>query len=430
MLLQPRRLVPFLFPRVASPTPASVAGLRFWQEATSLPVVADGTAVTAWAELTGKANTTAPGAAGTRPTYRNNAFGSLPGVRFDGIDDYMDTASFSQAQPYTVTMALRSRLTLPGAPRYIDGNTVNQMVINGQADLYAGSAFVARNLQTRMMGINIVTAVVNGASSILYINGIPQPAAATPGANALIDGFTYGGAGNQAGGFFAAMDLYGVAAYSGAAAADRVLIENYFDSKVNAHLDQPAPAKRIIFDGDSLTVGFGNLNGGSYPVQLLTALGFDGYSPRNYGVSGQTLAQMEADAATEVDTQFDAARSKNILIAWGGTNDIIFGADATTTYNRMVTYCTNRRAAGWKVLVCDIIARGNFNAGQNTIKNTVNANLAANWATFADGFAQLSARSELSNAANTTYYSADTIHLTDAGYSVVATVLQPLVLAA
>lgn len=407
---------------------SSLPGLIFLQEATSLPVVADGTEVTAWAELTGKADTTAPGASGTRPTYLNNAFGALPGLRFNGSNQYMRTASFAQAQPFTVVFAARSRVTLPGAGRYIDGNTVNQLVLNAQADVYAGSAFVARNLQTRMMAPNVFTIAVNGASTVLYINGIAQAAAATPGANAITDGLTYGAAGNLAGGFFAAMDMYGIAVYSGIlSAANRAIAEAYFAAKIGANLDAPAPAKRIIFDGDSLTVGFGNTGGGSYPVQLLTALGFSGYSPRNFGVSGQTLAQMETGAVAEVDSQYDPSRGINVLVVWGGTNDIILGADAATVQSRLVTYCNNRRAAGWYVIVCDIIARGNFSAPQNAIKDAVNAYIAANYSAFANAYVPLSARAELSNPLNTSYYSADTIHLIDNGYGVVAATILPFV---
>lgn len=125
-----------------------------------------------------------------------------------------------------------------------------------------------------------------------------------------------------------------------------------------------------------------------------------------------------------------------MLIAWGGTNDLYFGASAATTYSRIVTYATARKAAGWRVVILSILPRsgaatpGTFEAD----RQTVNASLLADFPTatgqtritsggaYADYFINIGADPTIGLAgqeANTTYY-ADLVHLTNAGYAIVA----------
>ena len=47
----------------------------------------------------------------------------------------------------------------------------------------------------------------------------------------------------------------------------------------------------------------------------------------------------------------------------------------------------------------------------------------ANWATYADALADLGANANLQNSANLTYFNADGVHLTDAGYAVVTSII-------
>lgn len=181
----------------------------------------------------------------------------------------------------------------------------------------------------------------------------------------------------------------------------------------------------IIFEGDSLTVGTTGVTN-SYPYVAITSLGRASYDYYNVAVTGQTVVQMLADASYQY-YPIIGAHAKDICVTWGGTNDISAGDSATTVYNNIVALCTAQRAAGYKVVVCTIIARGTFGAGQNTIKATVNANIVANWATFADALCNLAADARLSNSSDATYYNADTVHLTTTGYAVVSALVVPVV---
>jgi lysophospholipase L1-like esterase len=188
--------------------------------------------------------------------------------------------------------------------------------------------------------------------------------------------------------------------------------------------------KQIIFDGNSLTAGQDSTTGNDYPSQVLALLG-SGWTGQNFGVSGQTTTQMSSDAATQIDPLYSTATYlDNWLAAWEVTNDLYFGASATTAYNNYVSYCQARRAAGWKVIAVTVLPRSNSGTPSSfeTDRQTCNTNIRANWSTFADVIADVAADARIGDAGdetNPTYYyisgTADTrVHLVDAGYAIIA----------
>lgn len=182
-----------------------------------------------------------------------------------------------------------------------------------------------------------------------------------------------------------------------------------------------APRVNIVFDGDSMTVGSGGQGALNYPAYA--AAGLDPRSViTNKGVGGQTLLLMESDAATDIDS-LKSATLPNLLVALGGTNDLFFGADAATTYNRLVTYCTNRRAAGWKVVVFTILPRSDSAPGSfEADRQTVNTSIRNGWATFADALADIASDTRIGDSGDETgpYYSGDNVHPSSRGYQVIA----------
>lgn len=172
----------------------------------------------------------------------------------------------------------------------------------------------------------------------------------------------------------------------------------------------------IVCEGDSLTAG-------NYP-QFLALLYTDNrmISLQNWGLAGDTIANMLGEAATQVDPAYDSRKGRNILLIWAGTNDMSGGsADGATTYANYVTYCTARRATGFKVIAFTIMNRGDaHNALWDTGQPIFNAALRANWADYADALVDVQAQATLQDTANTTYFNVDKIHLTNAGYSIVA----------
>lgn len=141
----------------------------------------------------------------------------------------------------------------------------------------------------------------------------------------------------------------------------------------------------------------------------------------NVAVAGQTTTQMLANGSTQVDSLF-ASGKENIVIVLEGTNDLGMLQDATAVYDNLIAYCNARRAAGFKVVIGTIPPSIFFSGTQETRRQTVNTNLRANWATFADALADFAADSRLSNNLNSTYYT-DGTHWTQAGCQAAAEIV-------
>lgn len=180
----------------------------------------------------------------------------------------------------------------------------------------------------------------------------------------------------------------------------------------------------VVFDGCSLVVDAGVAPEDGMPAQVMALLP-GGLDMKNLGVGGQTTQMMAADAATEVDPLYDPARPANILVCWEGTNDLILGSappyDARQAYRHLAAYCKARQRAGFRVVICTILPRGR-SAAFYEARNALNAELRAHWRSFADALTDVGANKTIgADGAETdaTYYR-DTVHLTAAGYAIVA----------
>ena len=242
-----------------------------------------------------------------------------------------------------------------------------------------------------------------------------------------------------------------VAAYAGYYNGDQnpMIVRVYASDSTQTVSCGPVTANYLVnglislaFDGNSLTAGTNSTtfeqNGTttdfatsmSFPSQLLRSLTRNTFMAGNFGVSGQTTVQMSADAATQIDVKIAAKYRKNILITWEITNDYCnAGVTKEVAYSDFVTYCTNRRAAGWPVVVLNVINRTtNLNArtaADFTAAQTYwNGRLATEFAGFADALIDVNALSLQATAGW------DGTHPSDAGYALVAaaikTALTPL----
>lgn len=177
----------------------------------------------------------------------------------------------------------------------------------------------------------------------------------------------------------------------------------------------------LFFEGDSRTKGTTS----PYPTQMMarSEIVAKNYGWSNIGVSGQTVADMSADAATQVDAQRRAVLGRNIVAVWGGVNDAAAGADAATIYARLKSYWAGRRLAGYRVIACTEIdaqdASRNAVSWHSTLYPALNTLIKSDPSLY-DALADLGADARLQDATNLTYFNADKVHLTDAGYGVVA----------
>lgn len=181
---------------------------------------------------------------------------------------------------------------------------------------------------------------------------------------------------------------------------------------------------QVIFDGNSMTLGNTLPQGAvNFPDQTIALLARP-VLEQNLGRSGKTIADMNADAAARIDPLIEKSRPANVVVCWEGTNYLRNGATAAQTITQLSTYCAARKAAGFKVVLLTILpcsyagTPGSFEAD----RRTVNTSLRANWATYADALSDVAADARIGDAGDetdTAYYQ-DLLHMTQAGYAVVA----------
>lgn len=245
----------------------------------------------------------------------------------------------------------------------------------------------------------------------------------------------YFGARNQAS-LFLTGDIYRILLYSGAhTATQRWQIETY----LGRYYDLEPQSGMIIFEGDSLTYGSDGSGGRQttpYPTALIASVSGK-YAWDNYGVAGQTLAQMESDAATQIDVNYRSAISYKPIVVWGGTNDMgtAGGANsAATTFGRLQTYCNSRRSAGWTIAnnapiyVLTCLARNDANAPGDfeTKRQAYNTLIKAGDSSY-DYVIDLATDSRLDDGTGTLpagVDSGDHVHLTNTGYGYVAALVK------
>ncbi len=78
--------------------PSDLSGLAFWVKADAITGLSDNDPVTTWIDSSSLAHDTTQADSGKRPTYQTSELNGKPVVRFDGSDDYLETAALSGAQ--------------------------------------------------------------------------------------------------------------------------------------------------------------------------------------------------------------------------------------------------------------------------------------------------------------------------------------------
>jgi lysophospholipase L1-like esterase len=268
----------------------------------------------------------------------------------------------------------------------------------------------------------IVAQRYDGANKYINLDRIAETSAAAVASLALTGGLTLGA--NVGGGNEWAGDLRCVYVFNRALSDSELLELIEYIAIDSASLSTGF----FIAEGDSITAGYEMPVADSWPSQMLSSLGGAGsnWYHQNLAVSGEKLTDMITDGATEVDEKWIQHRLRNILIVFGGTNDIVNGATGTEAYELLVTYCLARRAAYplVKIIVCTMLPRIQFDATMETYRETFNTNVRNNFASFSDKVADVAADSRLDDYSDTTYYNVDGIHTNAAGNLVIADLVE------
>lgn len=187
---------------------------------------------------------------------------------------------------------------------------------------------------------------------------------------------------------------------------------------------------RVVCAGNSLTAG--NNPGTPYPTQL------DALTPANVIVTNRSRggwptaqAPSSPDAFTNLqyiyptDALPDISNrsTRNVLVFWEVRNQMGLGSTARQAVDSLWTYTARARRSGWELWVCTVIDTnpiGFSDAIRLEANGYIRAEAGANGCSVID----LAADSRLSARADTTYFHSDQVHLTTAGYAVVADIVK------
>lgn len=275
-----------------------------------------------------------------------------------------------------------------------------------------------------------VVLIASPGSYVARINGV-QVLTAIPAAATTVHGHCLGGAAIP--GYASYSAFLGATGYPTALSGpDLDDLETYLMSFANGP-GFPATIPLILTAGDSLTAGVAAVTSESatWPQLMLDSLA-DGADLKrgfaNLAIGGTRSEDWLAHGPTWVDQYYDAARPDNILFYWAGANSIGAGTKA-----EIATFCAARKAVGWTVVCFDVIA-GWDSPTVESARQTHNAALAADFptavatrirsgASYADYLIQVGSDPDIGapgSELDTTYFSPDTVHLTDAGQAIVA----------
>lgn len=179
----------------------------------------------------------------------------------------------------------------------------------------------------------------------------------------------------------------------------------------------------LVCIGDSRTAGYPS---SPYPSQL-TLSDFTIY---NKGVGGSTGWEGDSTSVYNVDKYYSSWSEYNIAVIWYGYNDFTeYDHSVNETYNRISAIAKARQEKGFDVFVCTEISipwSSEGNGLSDSLRLELNTLIRENYQSFASGFIDLAANTNLGDVGdyNDTTYFYDKVHLTAAGYALVAGMVQ------
>lgn len=441
--------------------PGTIAGLQLWIDASDPMYTASYAARVATASDTvslwpdKSANAQALVAVGS-PKYSPTGHNGKPAVAFN-TNSYFTLSSWAALPNFDSAMTL----FIVGSRSDASGNAVSfgctaaggTKTFYAQRDTSTGYSGLTASGTTGAGTVRVINQAItdmyvyDGANITVFADGFFRAAssagnsstsgvtsAACTGALGLLSTQTIGVGALGDGTYKWPGTISEVIMYSAAlSAADQKRVLKYLAKKW-----APSSKRVVTCIGDSLTSGTGSsgtasqavsIAGTNYPGQAWASLGASGYDVRIDAYPGRTLTQMLAEAQVATWTG-NTGYGSPVTVIWGGTNTLTIGRSAGAAIQQIQRLALGYKQAGHKVVILTCLPRGDaIYAGFPSDRGVYNAFLLANYTKFADAVVDVAADSRLQNTANTTYFDADKIHLTNAGYAVVASLVAPVVAA-
>lgn len=379
---------------------------------------------------------------GTDPTLY---FGQRPMIDFSGQDQTMelrseDTVSVSAPKQFMAVDPIyaSTHLSSFGASvlfdtRFEDGVSNNSFRQDNGSDVIYDNDVSDGGRKAERGEVQVTSWFASGDGDAVRVDGVALAKVSGTNAGDTTASTVNIVLGNRHGGTFeGSVGKYGeyILFEGTVSTGDRDIIEasqkSYFTER-----------NRIVFHGDSLAYGTGSgghFSGVSFErtnVSHHTREGLgEGWGVYNRSVPGSSLANVSPAAnlttlaPLTIDTLYRAEAQKNICVLWTGWNDVNGGADAEDLKTQIQTYCEARQAEGWQMIVVSL-PLANYSGqpvGYPAIRTEVNDWLFENWPTFANGYADLTDDLIIGDAGDTsdTDYWTDELHMTEAGYEIVA----------
>jgi lysophospholipase L1-like esterase len=330
------------------------------------------------------------------PVFTSSVMGwGHASIRFDGSTSYMLNATLSHAQPLECWIVVKLIAWVQN--HYVVGGVgptlITQGTVTPHLALYAGTG-ITPEIAVPLGSFAIVRGFWNGASSLIYVNGVAATSAANSGTNAFGPGF-------------------GVAAYTDASGKSNIEIARllFVDPSASGYSAAALLAalerdyfSTLVVGGDSIPVGYGLTTPSTQTWPAVAGGSLPGYwppYPTIAGVSGQPVGgtihpnsagTCISGGATHEDVYTATASWQKhiVMILEGGSNDLSFGTSAATLKTYVQTYWTARLAAAPNIVpICmTLLPRtwltdtyGTF-AAKEAQRVLYNADLLANTATY------------------------------------------------
>lgn len=200
--------------------------------------------------------------------------------------------------------------------------------------------------------------------------------------------------------------------------------------------------KQLITTGDSLTFGFASTSPpvNSWPAQLMSrnAAAMASYEMYNHGVSGRRASGIKLINPIDIHPTLGTYHTKDLVVYWAGINDVEGTADsAATVIANIKVELSALKAIGASVFMIPMIPAGdaNIDAAHKIILQTIQDDAKNNGSAYnIDGIVPVWNDSRFNDFtlvtgsfSNATYYNADKLHLTDAGYTAIADLVFPVI---
>ncbi|HQT77683.1 MAG TPA: SGNH/GDSL hydrolase family protein [Rhodopila sp.] len=189
-----------------------------------------------------------------------------------------------------------------------------------------------------------------------------------------------------------------------------------------------ADCVNLVFDGDSISAGWGSTPGHGLDAQVVARVG-EPVVVHNVAVGGRPVLQCLQLYPKLVAPLFDPATPHNVIVFHAGDNDIAQGRDAQQTYAAFTGYVAAAHEQGWKIVVSTELRRFDFAPPQFDELENYNRLLRENKAG-ADAVVDLNQDvmlAEASHRNDRSLFSPDRVHPADAGYRLIAALLAPAV---